>query len=225
MNYPENYSEQYYIEGAVNLDTHDCFKDPEYYPNFQQGIEEFKELLITVTNGLDLFPAWKTFYKFGDGDYHFLKQEGCGSAAPGARALSKNYSEINHEQFVSGAQLCDFYTCELYAHNRSHFEQVIDKNIDFPAEYGYGLVANKWLLETFSGEIGLIGGKEKIQLIKKLMSSTEYQEYLGIEKFEDYIEIPQKFACDDIEETEAMVAQQLEQSSSKIFLFIFFISC
>ena len=41
---------------------------------------------------------------------------------------------------------------------------------------------------------------------------------LPVEKFEDYISLPQKFACDDLEATEKMVASQLMKSTSKIFL-------
>ena len=50
------------------------------------------------------------------------------------------------------------------------------------------------------------------------MEAPQYQEYLGLEKFEDYISLPQKFACDDLEATEKMVASQLMKSTSKIFL-------
>ena len=50
------------------------------------------------------------------------------------------------------------------------------------------------------------------------MEAPQYQEYLGLEKFEDYISLPQKFACDDIDATEKMVGEQLEKSTSKIFL-------
>ena len=51
-----------------------------------------------------------------------------------------------------------------------------------------------------------------------MMQHKEYQQYLGLEKFQDYIHIPQKFACDDIDATESMVAKQLINSKSKIFL-------
>lgn len=215
MNYPEQYLEQYRIQGAVNIDGSPCFTNSDSYPNFQDDIHSFKDLLLgAVQNGSQPL----TFYKFGDGDYHFLNKSAIGSATPGKRALSKDYSQINHEQFVSGAQNCNFYTCEIYPENRNLFKQVITKEIDFPAEFGYGLVANKWLLKSFSGNIGIIGGEEKIKLIKKLMNSQEYQEYLGLEKFEDYISIPQKFACDDINKTELMIADQLKKSTSKIFL-------
>ena len=215
MQYPDNYLKQYYIDGAVNTDTHPCFVDSNSYPNFQEDLDRFKDLLLgAVQNGSRPL----TFYKFGDGDFYFLKQISTGSAGVGNRALSKDYSDIKHEEFTSGAKLCDYYTCEFYEQNRNHFKEVIQERIDFPAEFGYGLVANRWLLKTFSGNIGLIGGKEKIDLIQTLMQSTEYQEYLGLEKFEDYISIPQKFACDDINKTELMIADQLKKSTSRIFL-------
>ena len=110
------------------------------------------------------------------------------------------------------------YTCEIYPENRSAFAEVIDREIDFPAEFGYGLVANKWFFNEFAGKIGLIGADRKIEIIKNLMEADQYQEYLNLEKFEDYIKLPQQFACDDLDATEKMVAEQLEKSTSKIFL-------
>ena len=41
---------------------------------------------------------------------------------------------------------------------------------------------------------------------------------MGVKAFEDYIRIPQQFACDDLEETERMVGEQLKKSTSNIFL-------
>ena len=212
--YPDKYLDQYKIEGAVNLDDDPCFFDRNIYPNFQLELDIFKSLLLGMVSHGDS----KTFYKFGDGDYHFLKKYPIGSAQPGRRALSKLYSKINHEEFVEGVELNDFYTCELYPNNREHFKQAINKNIDYPAEFGYGLTANRWLTKTFSGSIGLIGAEPKLRLIQELLKHNEYQEYLGLEKFEDYIYIPQKFACDNINNIEDTVARQLDKSTSKIFL-------
>ena len=208
------YLENYKIEGSINNDTDPCFHDVNTYPLFQEKMEEFKKLLIELVDNNES----KTFYKYGDGDYFFLTKQSVGSAAPGKRALSKGYININHEQFVEGAQLCDYYTCEIYPTNKDRFEQVIDRKIDFPAEYGYGLVANKWLFKQFSGKIGLIGADTKINIIENLMEAEQYQEYLGLEKFEDYVRLPQQFACDDIDATEKMVGEQLQKTSSKIFL-------
>ena len=147
-----------------------------------------------------------------------MKKQPVGSATPGRRALSKSYDEINHDAFVKGAQECDFYTCEIYPTNRKRFAEVIHHGVHYPAEFGYGLVTNKWLLKTFAGKIGLIGANTKMNIIQNLMEAPQYQDYLGLEKFEDYISLPQKFACDDIDATEQMVAEQLKNSTSKIFL-------
>ena len=208
------YLDQYKIEGTINNDQNPCFHDETTYPKFQEELEEFKDLLKKLVD----FNQSRTFYKFGDGDYYFLNKIPAGSATPGRRALSKSYDEIDHDAFVKGAQECDYYTCEIYPENRVNYLDVIQREIDFPAEFGYGLVTNKWLLKTFAGQIGLIGAGLKLNIIKNLMEAPQYQEYLGLEKFEDYISLPQKFACDDLEATEEMVASQLMKSTSKIFL-------
>ena len=208
------YLDMYKIDGTVNNDTDSSFENKDTYPNFQEQLTEFKELLVNLVDSNQS----KTFYKFGDGDYFFLKKQSVGSAAPGRRALSKSYLDIDHQQFVEGSKLCDYYTCEIYPLNRQRFSEVIDKKIDYPAEFGYGLVANKWLLQTFAGKIGLIGANTKMNIIQNLMEAPQYQEYLGISKFEDYISLPQRFACDDLDATEKMVGDQLKNSTSKIFL-------
>ena len=208
------YLDIYKIDGTVNNDTDSSFENKDTYPNFQEQLLEFKELLVNLVDTNES----KTFYKFGDGDYFFLKKQSVGSAAPGRRALSKSYLDIDHQQFIEGSKLCDYYTCEIYPLNRQRFSEVIDRKIDFPAEYGYGLVANKWLLQTFAGKIGLIGANTKMNIIQNLMEAPQYQEYLGITKFEDYISLPQRFACDDLDATEKMVGDQLKNSTSKIFL-------
>ena len=208
------YLDLYKIQGSVNNDQNPCFHNEESCPDFQEKLEFFKKLLIQQVK----HNKSATYYKYGDGDYYFLKKQSVGSATPGKRALSKNYDSIDHDKFVEGAQLCDYYTCEIYPENRQRFSEVIDKEIDFPAEFGYGLVANKWLFKTFAGKIGLIGADTKMNIIQNIIEAPQYQEYLGIEKFEDYISLPQKFACDDIDATEKMVGEQLEKSISKIFL-------
>lgn len=209
------YLDVYKIKETVNLDNNPCFGNPETFPEFQTELDKFKSLLVQLVDQ----GASTTFYKFGDGDYFFLKKQGVGSASPGRRALSKGYDQINHQVFVEGATKCDYYTCEIYPENREKFREVLPGiDIDFAAEYGYGLVANKWLLKTFAGKIGLIGADSKMNIIRNVMEAPQYQEYLGLEKFEDYISLPQRFACDDIDATEKMVGEQLINSTSKIFL-------
>ena len=213
--YDQDYKKDYFIDSAVNLDPHNCFKNKDTYPDFQEHLKIFKKELVRMVNNNES----KTFYKFGDGEHYFLNRAHVGTANPGNRDLSKSYDQIKHEEFVDGVCKNDFITVEIYPENRAYFSALYPKRkIDFPAEYSYGLVANKWLTKTFSGELGIIGAGEKIGLIEKMMTEKEYQDYLGIDKFEDYIHMPQKFVCDDIDKTERIVAKQLEKSKSKIFL-------
>ena len=205
----------YKIDGTINLDSHSCFENGGTYPNFQTNLNEFKLHLKELVNK----KKSKTFYKFGDGDYHFLNKSEVGSAKPGNRALSVSYNDINHQEFVDGVKLNDYYTCEIYPENRQMFKEVItNKEVNYPAEYGYGLVSNKWFFKEFGGKIGLIGASEKLYLIEELMKYDEYKEYLGLDKFNDYIHFPQKYACDDINVVEEFVGKQLKESNSDIFL-------
>ena len=204
----------YNIENTVNLDTNPCFNSENTYPDFQEDLSKFKTHLCTsVRHGES-----ETFYKFGDGDYYFLTKQEVGSAKPGNRAISVSYDDINHLEFTEGATKNDYYTCEIYPENREMFKEVIGKQIDYPAEYGYGLVANKWFFKQFSGRIGLIGASEKLNLIQELMNYDEYKEYLGLDNFTDYIHYPQKYACDDINLVEEFIGNQLKESQSNIFL-------
>ena len=57
-----------------------------------------------------------------------------------------------------------------------------------------------------------------MNIIRNVIEAPQYQEYLGLEQFEDYVSLPQRFACDDIDATEKMVGEQLENTTSKIFL-------
>ena len=170
------YLDLYKISGTINLDKNICFSNKNTYPNFQIDLEKYKYFLKKIF----LDNKSYTFYKFGDGDYFFLKKKPTGSAEPGRRALSLKYEEINHKLFEEGAKMCDFYTCEIYPENRKMFSKIFNKKqIDYPAEFNYGLISNKWLLKEFRGKIGLIGAGSKLEIIKKLMLNKEYQNYLS----------------------------------------------
>ena len=209
------YHEIYNIPGTKNVSGLNFYIDPNVYPNFQGALADFKKLLILLVNQ----KANVTFYKFGDGDYYFLKQRELGSARPGARALSKPYNNINIKEFWDGVLKNDYITTEIMPKRYSMFKELFpEKKRDFPSEYGHGLVANKWFFKTFKGRIGLIGAKEKLKIIELLMQHREYRDYLGIDKFNDYIYIPQKFAADNVNSLEKSIAAQLKNSKSDIFL-------
>ena len=207
---------QYEIEGTINFDQNPAFLNPGSCPGFQEGLQNFKRWLENSVNAGES----KTIYKFGDGDYYFLKKIPVGSASPGKRAIGKSYDDLkNHHEFVEGVCKNDLIAVEIY--NTHYFADLFPgAGIHIPAEYGYGLVANRWLTKTFSGKIGLIGANQKIDLIQSLLEQDEYKKFLGLNDFNDYISIPQKFACDDLDEVEKSIARQLSESKeeTKIFL-------
>ena len=96
---------QYKIVNSKFINPPKEYKIQDSYPYFAEHLSEFKTLLKNqVENELTV-----SYYKFGDGDYFFLKKESIGSAKPGNRALSKNYWRINHKEFVRGSKKNNYY--------------------------------------------------------------------------------------------------------------------
>jgi hypothetical protein len=182
--------------------------------SFQSGLERFKASLVRSVNA----SRSQTYLKFGDGDYYFLRGLPVGSAAPGKRAISKTLSDSVLAYYRDQAKLADFFLCEQLIPNRAMFFSTFNKQPDFPAEYVYGLVANRWLTREFSGEIGLIGSASKLRLIRSMMEYEEYRNYLGLQDFRDYVAVPDLFAADDPIESCSAVGAQLAETSSKLFL-------
>ena len=199
------------------------------YKKFKDEFEAFKKDLINkYNNNLSL-----TYIHLGDGDVHFLKKESYGSAAVGKRALSIPYEKFDITPFYEGFNKNTHICIEVLKHSLlDKFNKLYPNNIisgkgvkrdynsnrkSIPTEFLYGIISNKWIFKNFDS-IGLIGADEKIILIKKLMQFKEYQEYLGIKNFDDYITIPQKFACDNLNKVRKSIKTQLKKSKSKIFL-------
>ena len=67
----------------------------------------------------------------------------------------------------------------------------------------------------------MLGAGEKLDIIKELMKHKEYKDYLCLEKFNDYIKIPQKFACDDLNKTIEIVRDQLLNSNPETRIFLY----
>ncbi len=82
----------------------------------------------------------------------------------------------------------------------------------------YALVATRWIFREYANEIGIIGNEEKVKLIQQLMQNSDYRQYLGVSKFTDYIEVPQKGAADDPIRLAETIGNQIKNSSAKVFL-------
>ena len=225
--------DSYIIDGTDNKNpfiykiTRNILNKP--YPNFRKEFEEFKNLICeSVKKNISL-----SFIHFGDGDYYFLKKEPVGSATPGKRALSKKYEDVDMDKFYKGFIRNDYICVEVLKHNLiDKYNELYPQKIisglgmkknylgikPIPTEFLYGVVSNKWVLRKFKNQIGLIGADAKLDLIKKMMTYKEYRDYLGCDYFCDYVKIPQKFACDNLDSLCKSVEKQLKESKSKIFL-------
>lgn len=210
---------QYNIPGTINLDTTAYFNEPQHDPYFQERQKEFK---LLIQDWIDN-PRGVTTMRFGDGDYFVLTKHGVGSAAPGKRALGKPYSQLEtHNEFIEGVPKNDYVFAEIIPQIRTWYNNMYpQRHIDNNLEYIYGYTANKWIFKQLKDKkIGLIGADVKLDIIKQLMEYPEYQEYLGVKKFHSYIQIPQKFAMDNLNELEKNVAQQLkDQDECDFYLF------
>ena len=80
------------------------------------------------------------------------------------------------------------------------------------------IISNRWITKKYQNEICLVGNIDKLDLIKKLIKYPEYQNYLGLKNFCDYIPIQAKGSADDID-TAYEIKKQIELSKAKIFLF------
>lgn len=208
------YHSNYEIPGTLNLDGHRVYQDPSNYPRFNESLAQFKNLLrVSVDGGQAL-----SVTKFGDGDYYFLKGKSVGSAKPGNRAISRRTSIPERKRLKKILATSDILATELYPENIKRLQEVTKRKPDYPSEFIYGLVANKWLLQTFSGETALIGASEKLEIIGTLLSRNDYQDYLGIDSFVDLIPIPQRFAADSPEKLFETIRPKVETSKAKLFL-------
>lgn len=208
----------YYIEGAFHFLNKKLVDGSLSYPTFQEDLIEFKKLIIQ----LEKEKKGASFVHFGDGDYFFLKKQPVGSARPGKRALSISYDKFDITPFKEGWLKADYHCVEyLEPGNKDKLLELYPGQKTIATEFLYGLVMNKWFFQQFKGKIGLIGASEKLDIIKELMKYPEYQNYLGIDQINDYINVPQKFACDNIENTINMVKTQLENSNPETFVYLY----
>ena len=134
INRPREIAGIYQIDKSRYLASDREYRDPDVFPLFQTELQEFKQKLIDSHESK--IPL--TLYKFGDGDYNFLKQVPVGSAQPGKRALSLDYGQIDMNKFIDGSRKCDLYVCEILNLNRKLFTEVFEgKAPDYPAEFHY----------------------------------------------------------------------------------------
>lgn len=201
----------YKIQNSTYLNPEKEYSNPDLYPNFQEDYLKFQQVLIHDCQS----KKNSTYYKFGDGDYLLFKNEKHGTTKPGVRDIKKSFKPLDVEMVKKYAHMHDKYFCEII--NFNLMNEVLKKDIDFPAEYLYGSVANKWFFSSFK-KITIIGSEAKLELIHELMKFQEYREYLGIEKFHNLISIPQTGALTNSDKIYKKIKNKVEKSNPDLFL-------
>jgi hypothetical protein len=210
--------ELYFIEGTGNIDPEQIngyeYCNPSFYPEFQEKIELFKNI---VKNNIDN-KTGIVILRVYDGEFHFLNGNVCGNGP--TRHYTKKLTKEFIQKFKDGCYKVDYISVQLNINQLNIYNNIFpDRPIDFPMDIIYGLFANRWLLKTFRNRIALIGGCKKIDVIKNLMKYEEYRNYLGNDKFLDYIEVPERFSCDNTELIINTIGEKIKESKAELFLF------
>jgi len=213
--------EQYNIEGTIDINQNrkdHAYKNPDTWKNYQEDFTCFKQYLIdSFEKHIPL-----VLIRVYDGEFLFLQGKKLWNV--GKRHISKTITKDLQNRFMEGSLRCDKFSshltvCEGGNMNKLYKSVYGSKKIDYPMEFNYAIVLNKWVFKTFKNKIGLIGGCEKIKVIQELMKHQEYKDYLGIDEFLDYISVPERFACDHVDKLEEEIGEKLNKSKSRIFLF------
>jgi hypothetical protein len=211
----------YKIEGTECICSADIdnplYNTESTWPTFQEDFKEFKDIIIKSVGNKDP----KIFLRMFDGEYFFLKGQAVGNVC--VRHSSIHPGSLDLSPWYESIEKCDYKCTQLYEHGKSKLESFYNVfpngKIDFPMEFLYSIVANKWIFKQFPNRIALIGGQSKMEIIEKLMDHQEYRDYLGVEKFVDYIYVPETKACDHVEDLDKFFAETLPTVDADIFLF------
>jgi len=210
--------EQYQIEGTKNICEYDLnlstYNNPNTWPTFQEDYKKFKNNIIDYAHRGES----RLFLRIFDGEFLFLQGKAQGNVL--RRHTHTHPSLMDLEPFHEGFLAADYVSTQLYPEQMRAYNLLFpDRKFDFPMEFLYAIVANKWIFKTFGNEIGIIGGEGKINLIKKLLEHQEYRDYLGIKSFKNYITVPEIYSCNNIELIEQNIARKLQEKYCKVYIF------
>lgn len=209
----------YFIENTSNKEDEQLngpeYNNPNFYPNFQKDITKFKNNLIELNINKKGYVVMRVY----DGEFHFLNKKVVGNGPK--RHYSKPLTDDFVEPFKNGCYKVDILSCQLNIGMLKVFNNIFPnpKPRFIPMDIIYGLLANKWILSTFKNKIALIGGNEKLNVIKELMKYQEYKDYVCNDYFVDYISVPERFSCDNTDSLINELGEKIKNSNAEIFLY------
>lgn len=210
--------ELYCISGTTNICDREIngpeYNTPTTWPSFQEDWISLKEGIIRDAaehNG-------KLFLRIFDGEFWFLMGRKVGNI--GTRHCSRELTPNFLKPFYEGFLKADIVSTQLYREEMDKYTFLYpQRRFDIPMELIYCLVSTRWIFQQFPDSISLIGGNGKMRTIQELMKYDKYREYLGVINFCDYISVPERFACDNVDLVIESITDIIRDSRSKIFLF------
>lgn len=224
-----------------------CYMDPDYWKDFDKTVEDFKNTMITKIENNENYVVLRVGHSELTAFYKALGSENVAGIFIGRQSkyntieddtVIKMFDSLNSSDVVCGQfgetlliraikAYLEFYNKVKHdiIHKKEeclNFEKLYSITdhkylTSLPLDIIYGLISNKWIFKTFKNRIGLIGSFKKLDIIKHLMTYKEYQDYLNIDYFTDYIGIVEIAALDD-KELETKVIGGIERSNCDLFL-------
>lgn len=159
--------------------------------------------------------------RMGDGEAYTLSGRWNGNVTRrhfNKRRLSKDEIELWREIYKRN----DIRSYDISGTLRElwvEHEGPVIRNDFFPLNAVYASVASRRLFKSLLGKkVGLIGASEKLDLIEKLQNFSEYRESIHGLKFQSFLGYPQRFACENVEETTDDLVKTIKKDPCDVYL-------
>lgn len=158
--------------------------------------------------------------RLGDGEAFFLRGEFKGNIMK-RHITNGNPEEKNLNKWRAAFHENDIKTFDTNWSLRRHWVPLEGDSIRseyIPLSSVYALVATRDVFKTSNGHsMGIIGPESKLDLINELMTFPEYRNYLGLERFDEYLIVPETGAAND---TEHLFEDLLQQSDGRCDVYL-----
>ncbi|MGL1890224.1 MAG: hypothetical protein OCD02_01290 [Spirochaetaceae bacterium] len=157
----------------------------------------------------------------GDGEAYFLQGKFIGNVV--RRHFTKgDVNNIDLNLWLDNYRKNDIKSFDINWYLRKLWIPIEGKMIKreyYPLHVVYSLIATRDLLRISKDyKVGLIGAETKLGIIEELMKHKEYQDYLGLKKFDDYILIPETGACNNIDELCKDIIDQCKSNPCDLYI-------
>ncbi len=214
---------QYKIRGARTYYHHHLIELK--FPNKIKGKLDiyYKKLLAILEIQLEKKQSF-SIIRVCDGEAYFLQGRDIGNIKK-RHLLNMEIKAINLEEWLIKLKANDLIAFDISYKLRKLTLRLFPENIKinryFPFDVIYAAVATRKLFTIIKNyKVGIIGAQTKLSVIEKLIKCPEYQQYLGISQFHHYLGIPEKGSCDNVDNIQNIIANQIKQHNPQCDIYL-----